>query len=309
MMQTAPILFIVFNRPETTQTVFESIRKAKPKRLYVSADGPRTDKPGEKERCDEVRRIATAVDWDCEVKTLFRPSNLGCKHAVAGGISWFFEQEEEGIIIEDDVLPTDSFYQFCTELLEKYRHEPKVASIGGCNFIADKQTAHPNSYAFIGHNHVWGWASWRRAWALNDLQLNRWPQWDASGGLLQHFNGDRCATDYWRSVFNRALKGLGPNTWDYQWMLSGWMSNSLTIMPAKNMVKNLGFGDLGTNTTKGQPGFLTRNPAGKIDQPLVHPQRIEIDPQADLLIKKYVTGLTHLRCLKRSFRRLLPSRW
>jgi hypothetical protein len=307
-MQIAPILFIVFNRPETTRQVFESIRKAKPKRLYVSADGARADKPGEQERCAEVRSIATAVDWDCEVKTLFRPSNLGCKNAVAGGISWFFENEEEGIVIEDDVLPVDSFYSFCSELLAKYRHESRIASIGACNLIADKHAKDENSYTFIGHNHVWGWASWRRAWKQNDLQLESWPSWDAAGGLLNHFKGDRCATEYWRAIFNRARNGLGPNTWDYQWMLSGWMANSLTIMPATNMVQNLGFGDLGTNTTKGQPGFLTRNPAADIAGPLVHPGQIKVDPTADLLIKQHVTGLTHLRCLKRSLRRWLPDR-
>ena len=110
------VLFLVFNRPVTTQQVFEAIAAARPPRLYVAADGPRAGRPGETELCAEVRRIATAVDWPCEVRTLFREENLGCRRAVSGGINWFFEQEEEGIIIEDDVLPVPSFFDYCDEL-------------------------------------------------------------------------------------------------------------------------------------------------------------------------------------------------
>jgi len=117
----SPVLFLIFNRPDTTTRVFEAIRAARPERLYVAADGPRMTREGEAERCAEARRIATAVDWPCEVKTLFRETNLGCRAAVSGAITWFFEHEEEGIILEDDCLPDPSFFPYCTELLAHYR--------------------------------------------------------------------------------------------------------------------------------------------------------------------------------------------
>ena len=131
----SPILFLVFNRPATTQAVFEIIRQAKPPKLYISADGPRKDRLGESEKCEKVRSIATDVDWDCEVKTLFREENLGCKQSVSSSIDWFFQHEPEGIILEDDILPLPCFFDFCDELLEKYRHK-NVSMITGDNLVA-----------------------------------------------------------------------------------------------------------------------------------------------------------------------------
>lgn len=168
------VLFLVFNRPDTTRQVLDSIRQARPPRLYVAADGAREDRPGERERCERVRGIATDVDWPCEVHTLFRARNLGCKTAVSGGISWFFEQEEEGIILEDDVLPDQSFFVFCEELLERYRHEAKVTMISGDYFHGNNHQP-TASYFFSRYTHIWGWASWRRAWQHYDREMAQWP--------------------------------------------------------------------------------------------------------------------------------------
>src|SRR5690349_2048344 len=128
------ILFLVFNRPETTARVFEAIRAAQPPRLYVAADGPRASRIGESERCDLTRRIASAVDWPCDITTLFRAANLGCKNAVSSAISWFFEHEEEGVILEDDCLPDPSFFRYCDELLAHYRDDTRIGLISGNNF-------------------------------------------------------------------------------------------------------------------------------------------------------------------------------
>jgi hypothetical protein len=310
-MNCAPILFIIFSRPDTTAEVFQAIKRARPKKLYICADGPREGRPEEAQRCKQAREIATAVDWDCEVKTLFQEKNLGCKIGVSTGISWFFEHEELGIVIEDDILLVDSFFPFCSDLLERYKDDHRIASIGACNGIADKLVGSNEvtaSYTFIGHNHVWGWGSWRRAWQKNDLYMKRWPQWDAKGGLLKYFDGDQCATQYWRGVFNKQTRGKGANTWDYQWMLSGWTSDALTIMPKVNMMTNLGFGDHGTNTLKGMPKFLVRNQARELQAPILHPIEVKKHPSADKLIKIFVTGLTHLRCFKRSLRFLIGLR-
>src|SRR6185503_8669515 len=157
-----PILLLVFNRPETTKRVFERIREIKPSKLFVAADGYRPEKEGEKEKCEEVRNLVmNSIDWPCEVKSLFRNSNLGCGPAVSEGITWFFEHVEEGIILEDDILPSRSFFGFAKELLKLYRNDESVWHIGGNSYNPYKMKA---DYYFSAYPHIWGWATWRRAW-------------------------------------------------------------------------------------------------------------------------------------------------
>ena len=299
----SPVLFLVFNRPSTTAEVFQALRRARPPRLYVSADGPRAGRSEEAQRCVEVRRIATAVDWPCEVRTLFRDANLGCREGVSQGITWFFEQEPEGIVLEDDVLPMHGFFAYCDELLERYRHDERVASVSGCCLVADKYRA-PHSYFFSRQDHVWGWASWRRAWRHYDVAMRTWPQWERSGALLRHLDGDRCAADYWHGIFQRAWRGE-IDTWDYQWKYACWSHGGLHVLPRDNLTRNLGLGADATHTSK-VPGCVIRNPPREPEAPLRHPPDVVRDAEADRLMRRHVTGLTRLRCLKRSLRRLLP---
>ena len=163
---------MVFNRPDTTAQVFETIRQAKPARLYVAADGARKEKDGELERVAMVREIATTVDWPCEVKTLFQDKNLGCKNAVSSAISWFFEHEEQGIILEDDCLPSADFFDFCENNLEKYRSDTRIMMIAGTNYLPSENLRVP--FFFSEHFIIWGWATWRRAWQLYDLEMSSW---------------------------------------------------------------------------------------------------------------------------------------
>ena len=123
---------MVFNRPDTTKQVFETIRKARPAQLFVAADGPRENRPDEAEKCAEVRRIVdNGIDWDCKVHRLYRDKNLGCKIACSSAIDWFFEHVDEGIILEDDTLPHPTFFQFCEELLKRYRDDERIMLISG----------------------------------------------------------------------------------------------------------------------------------------------------------------------------------
>ena len=234
------VLFLVFNRPDTTRQVFEAIRAAKPPRLYVAADGPRIGREEDKERCEEVRRIATAVNWPCKVKTLCRDENLGCKLGVSGAIDWFFANEEEGIIIEDDILPLPSFFPYCDELLEKYRENEKIAMISGCNLISHK-FAPSESYFFSRNIHIWGWASWRRAWRHYDVAMNSWPQWRDQGGLSKMFPKKRLLARYWGDIYDSAYSGK-IDTWDFQWHYTCWRFGALSVSPAHNLTQNLGFG-------------------------------------------------------------------
>ena len=240
------VLFLVFNRPDTTQQVFEAIRQAKPPRLYVAADGPRANREGEAERASQVREIATAVDWPCEVKTLFRDENLGCKKAVSSGIDWFFENEEQGIILEDDCLPHPDFFKFCETLLNRYVSDERVWVVTGDNF-QDGQQRGDGSYYFSRYNHVWGWASWRRAWTKRDMEIKFWPNWKNSLEW-KAWLPDRVERKYWTEIFDQMYR-QEIDTWDYPWTASVWFHGGLTATPNVNLVSNIGFGPDATHTT------------------------------------------------------------
>lgn len=233
-LQTA-VLFLVFNRPDTTAQVFEAIRKAKPPRLYIAADGARADREGEAEKVSEVREIATAVDWSCEVKTLFRQENLGCKHAVSGGITWFFEHEEQGIILEDDCLPSQSFFWFCEELLVRYKDETRVMHIAGMCY---REPSTNYSYNFVRIGGIWGWASWRRAWALYDPNFELMEEALEEGVIENIFFGNPYLIDNYKKFLTKAHKNQ--HTWDYQWSCAKLINASVNVMPSVNLVENIG---------------------------------------------------------------------
>ena len=181
-MQTA-LLFLVFNRPDTTTQVFKKIRQAKPPRLYVASDGPRDGNSDDKKKVTKVREIATKVDWPCEVKTLFRDKNLGCKKGVSTAITWFFEHEEQGIILEDDCVPNLDFFTFCENLLQRYDKDERISTITGNNFQDGKWRGNA-SYYFSKYNHCWGWATWRRSWKNYDGDIKFWSKWSNSNAWL-----------------------------------------------------------------------------------------------------------------------------
>ncbi len=248
-MTTSPILFIIFNRKDTTERVFDVIRKAKPEKLYISADGPRRDKLGEKERCDAVRAITESIDWPCEVKRLYRDTNLGCKKAVAGAITWFFENEEQGIILEDDCLPDPTFFEFATLMLEQYANDNRIFHINGSNFLTEelkKDVGAHDSYYFSKNVHVWGWATWRHAWNFYDIEMNRINERTTQQNILSQFKDIKIGK-FWISLFKH-IRNKQINTWDAQWAYSVLKSNGVCITPSQNLIENIGFGSEGTHT-------------------------------------------------------------
>ncbi len=275
---SVPILFLVFNRPSTTKVVFDIIRKVRPRKLYLSADGPRRDKEGEQEKCDEVKSIITKVDWPCEVKTLFRDENLGCGRGVSGGITWFFENEPEGIILEDDCLPDLSFFPYCEELLDRYRNDHRIMEISGNTIWPEEYCSTDYSYAFSAHNNIWGWASWRRAWNLYDYEMKQYPAIKEKGYLDKQFNSIY-ERDYFKFVFERTY--LFPHiTWDYQWEFVKRINSGLAVIPCKNMVVNIGYGGDATSTSdSNNPGANLRSEP--MSFPLKHPPYIMVDSNAD----------------------------
>lgn len=271
-----PVLFLIFNRPDATQRVFDEIKKAKPLRLYVAADGPRSNKEGESDRCEETRKIIRQVDWECEVATLFREENLGCKKAVSSAIDWFFGQEEEGIILEDDCLPDPSFFGYCQELLEKYRDDDRVMMISGDNF-QDGAMRGDGSYYFSKNVHIWGWASWRRAWNKYDVTMRSYPEFRKQGRIESVFQG-KILQQYWLSIFDSVFSGK-IDTWDYQWVYAVWANGSLSIIPNVNLISNIGFRNDATHTrgTESEFANMDTKALGAIN----HPRFVMQDRRAD----------------------------
>ena len=261
-LQTA-VLFLVFNRPDTTMQVFETIRQARPTRLYVAADGPREGRDGEAERVAKVREIATNVEWQCDVKTLFRKQNLGCKYAVSEAITWFFKHEEQGIILEDDCLPHSDFFTFCETLLDRYADDESVSVITGDNFQNGSRRGEA-SYYFSKYNHCWGWASWRRAWQHYEGDLPFWPEWSQSGDWAKKMS-DKVERRYWSKIFER-VHAEQIDSWAYPWAASVWYHGGLTATPNVNLVSNIGFGPDSTHTASADSPFsqMAANPIGSI---------------------------------------------
>lgn len=277
-MFETPILFLVFNRPDTTKRVFETIRKIRPRSLYVAADGPRCNKTGEADRCEQTRRIvAEAIDWECKVSLLYQQHNLGCRSAVALAISWFLEQEEYGIILEDDCLPDLSFFTFCESLLHHYSHDARIMMISGNNFQSSR-IENEYSYYFSKYPHIWGWATWRRAWQHYDTEMKGWPSLKSSGSL-RWMCGNVVELDYWTRIFDSVYEGK-IDTWDYQWTYSCWSQNGLSICPAVNLVSNVGFGNSSTHT-KDPDSPLANLPVGQIEN-VIHPSMVVPNYEADL---------------------------
>lgn len=280
------ILFLVFNRPDTTSKVFEAIRKAKPQRLYIGADGARTERIGEQELVTKVRKIAMVVDWPCEVKTLFRDKNIGCKNAVSEAITWFFNFEEEGIILEDDILPDPSFFPYCEALLERYRNDENVAMVSGCNMISERFEL-DTSYFFSKYSHIWGWATWRRSWNLYDKDMTDWPNWSNNGGLTAISDGSSHFEKYWQEIFHNTYAGA-IDTWDYQWNFRCWKYRHLSIIPKRPLVENIGFDERATHTTSAPTSYLKNNKIEGISLPLQHPLSVTLTPRIDNVISKTV---------------------
>lgn len=249
-----PVLLIVFNRLKTTKLVFQAIRQAKPPIFYVAADGARTNKVGEIEKVRAVREyIMQNIDWKCEVKTLFRKDNLGCKYAVSGAISWFFDNEEEGIILEDDCLPSKSFFWYCEELLGKYKADNSIYLISGethnSEFLDDNE-----DYNFCKYPLIWGWASWRRAWKNYDPEISDWPV--RKEKLLNSVSKFKSTVNFWKINFERIYK-KEIDTWDYQLAYLLLVNDGKCIFPKVNLITNIGFGPEATR--KFEAGSVAEN--------------------------------------------------
>lgn len=275
MSLDVPVALILFNRPDATARVFQAIRAARPRRLFLVADGPRD--AAEAALTGAARRAAGPVDWPCDVRTRFAEVNLGCRQNVSAGLDWVFEQCESAIVLEDDCLPHPSFFPFCAELLARYRDDERVAMISGDNFHFGRRVT-DDSYYFSYMNHIWGWASWRRSWRRFDPTMQAWGELRETEWLERHLDFPRLA-ETMRKNFDRVWRGE-VDTWDSQWTFACWQAEALTVLPAVNLVSNIGFGPGATHTrSAGSP--LAGLPVETMAFPLRHPPEVVRDVPAD----------------------------
>jgi hypothetical protein len=280
-----PLLLIAFNRPEKTERALAAVRAAAPRQLYVAVDGPRAGHPDDQDRCARTRRLFDRVDWPCELHTLFRERNLGCKQGVGTAIDWFLSQVEAGIILEDDCLPTAGFFPFCAELLDRYRDTPEVMMIGGHNPLGEWRrdgagsasllgTASPRSparpagapsYVFSRTCPIWGWATWRRAWAHYDPAMTRWSDPEAREAVRARM--PRTEFRITRQRFDSVYHGTR-DTWDFGWAFAMLVSGGVSVIPASNLVANIGFDEEATHTR-----IPWSHEAGVPTRPLAFPLR------------------------------------
>ncbi|HOV12845.1 MAG TPA: hypothetical protein PK771_01055 [Spirochaetota bacterium] len=270
-----PILFLIFNRPETTQAVFDEIKRFRPQRLFIAADGPRNE--NEKIKTDITRDIVSQIDWDCDVHKLFREKNLGCKAAVSQAISWFFENVEYGAILEDDCLPDQSFFYYCYDLLKKYENDDKVFMISG-----QKPIPYPfifNSYLFSKRAYIWGWATWKRSWQkyrLNILEEENILNNLKSTGHIE------------KILLKKRINDINSgklNTWDLQLEIIQRKDCSLCIIPKRNLVENIGF-NISTHNFNKIDIFFQKRDKKELKMPLRYPKKIKISVFFDFCFLK-----------------------
>jgi hypothetical protein len=297
-----PIALFIFKRPHTTQKVFDVIRQVKPKQLFVVADAPHPNEADEAEKCAAARAIIDQVDWDCDIIKRYADTNVGLGGQLSTGISWVFDQVEEAILLEDDCLVHPDFFRFAEELLEYYRNDPRIFSISSQN-VQLKRNRTQDSYYFSRYHHIWGWATWRRAWQHYDYTMKLWPKVRETS-FLRDLLGDRGATQYWTDLFQATYEGE-IHTWDYQWTLTCWLQRGLSIIPNVNLVNHIGF--WGDSTNAHYVPKVVKQPLEPLNFPLHHPAIVMPWINADRLTQKEFFESGSIVQLKRRIKRLLKS--
>ena len=314
MSMDTPLLLIAWRRPHTLRQVIDAIRPVRPTHLFVACDGPNPERFGEAEKVASTRAVIEhVIDWPCQIERLYSDVNQGCRLGVSRAITWFFEQVDEGIILEDDCVPHPDFFFYCTTLLKHYRHDTRVWCISGNNF-QNGQWRGDGSYYFSRYNHCWGWASWRRCWQHYDGELSQWLALRDSG-LLETMFEDPLERKYWTRIWQRLWDQGKPDTWDYQWTFTCLANGGLTTLPNRNLVSNVGFGEDATHTTGGanntsisegvdpnqHPSFLLRDvPADRYSYDRMFGGKWHRLPLLLVWLPRRAAGIT-IRKLKKAF--------
>lgn len=294
------VTLIFFTRPDTLEKVFEKVREAKPPKLFLVQDGPRENNASDIERINACRKIVENVDWDCEVFKNYSDVNLGCGVRPQSGITWVLSQVESTIILEDDCVPDLSFFDYCDEMLEKYKDDHRISYISGLNHFEEWDFG-GSSYGFTKYGAIWGWATWRRAWEkydysvknINDLYVER---------LLRHtLSRDNSRIDLWKKTYNLVKKDTKISYWDVQWGFVKYSQNQLVIVPKYNLINNIGVGAEATHAFSSSNVHVKYKdfnfmPTKSLEFPLSHPKHMLCDVEYDNLL---------LKCNKKAHKRIL----
>ncbi|MGB5969406.1 MAG: glycosyltransferase family 2 protein [Spirulinaceae cyanobacterium] len=275
---TTPVVFIIFNRSDTTKKVFEVLRQVKPPKLFVIADGARNNRAGEAEKCAATRAVIEGIDWDCQVLKNYSEVNLGCKKRVATGLEWVFNHVEEAIILEDDCLPDPSFFRFCQECLEQYRNDKRMMMICGTNILEKWQTE-IQSYYFSYYSNCWGWATWKRAWDYYDADMKLWQE----SQVRDRVKDVLCNNQQYSTLeitFAKVYSNQISTSWAIPWFFTRLSQSGLAITPSVNLISNIGFTPEGTNT-KTSSDSRANLPLESLTFPLKEPLCVAVDREHD----------------------------
>lgn len=296
-MLKTPVLLIVYNRLTPTKQVFSQIRKVKPQKLYIACDGYKKNKAGDQTKVEEVRQwLLGAVDWKCQIATSFAEENRGCKYGVAHAIDWVFENEEEAIILEDDIVADESFFWFCQDMLERYKEDERIMTICGHKAVWDFPI--DDDYFFTAFGPVWGWATWKRAWNYFDNEMIKWPYFKEKKILAQLYGKDS-ATSLTESLDLTYSKKL--NSWAYAWDLARIINSGLGILPKTNLIQNVGYGSDATHSSGREPDFHRSS----LDLPVKPVENVIRNWEYDRMhAKKFVSS----RRVHRFIRKFIPKR-
>lgn len=273
-----PVLLILYNRPEMVAKSLAALRRVRPERIWVSLDAPRDGDSQDQLLCAEVRSALRGIDWPCEVRRQEAATHLGCRDGVIVALDWFFDEVEAGIILEDDCVPEPSFFGFCDDLLGRYASAPEVMMVSGNNFEEDPSSS--ESYSFSRYGHMWGWATWRRAWSLFDRDLEDWPTRKASN-WLRTVARHPVFLERWTQLLDGVREGA-IDTWDVQWCYTVFKAGGLVAVPAVNLVSNFGFDEQATHTREeGSPYRAMKT--SPLKWPLQHPSSVAMRKNSRLL--------------------------
>lgn len=275
--QQTPVLIIGFNRPDHLSVLIDRLRSVAPAHVYVAIDGPRPDVSSDAARVLACRDLVNSIDWTPHVHRKFQISNLGCGLGVSTAITWFFNNNERGIILEDDIIPDPSFFPFCTQLLDRYAANEKVLAVSGCNFVPPTFQSRPaDPYRFSRVPHIWGWATWRRAWSRYRLDITGWPRELGPHRLWLRSGKSLAGAAYWASTFE-LLARKQVDTWDGQLVFAGMASDQWTATCNTNLIQNIGFGPEATHTREDRNEL---QPLGSVMTPMRNVPLV-IDEKAD----------------------------
>jgi hypothetical protein len=287
---SCPVVLFVFNRPDLTEALLAIVRDARPRTLLVVADGPRATVATDIEACAQVRAIATNVDWPCDVITEFAPENLGCERRVSSGITWAFELVDHAILLEDDIRPDPSFFGFCDIMLERYADDPRIMHVTGRNPLG-AWSADSGDYLYARTGSIWGWATWRRAWAEYDVSMDRYRTPPRTRAIAD------AAIDPTQREFLDWMLHLDVakrmDTWDIPWTMAMYALGGLAVVPTRNLVGNVGFRDDATHLPN-PDDLAAALRVNALDAPYSGPPSVAPDDAFDRAIVWY-ERVRHLR--------------